>query len=80
MNKGKFDLQVENRARVASLVVGVYVLTLPSRLILKLDNCYHIPTITKNIISNSCLDKKGFIVKDKSCSLYMDSVSTLMYL
>lgn len=80
MTKGEVDLRVINGARIVALAVRTHVLTLPFGLILELNICYHIPTISRNIISNSCLDKKGFTINDKNYSLYMDNVSTLMYL
>ena len=74
--RGEVDLRVGNGARVAALAVGTYVLTLPSGLVLELDNCYFVPTITRNLISVSCLDKKGFsfIIKDKCCSIYLNEI------
>ena len=70
--KGEIDLRVGNGARVAALAVGTYYLSLPSGIILELDNCYYVPAISRNIISVSCLDKKGFsfIIKNKCCSIY----------
>ena len=37
--KGEVDLRIGNGARVATLVVGTYDLTLPSGLVLELNNC-----------------------------------------
>ena len=54
------NLRVGNGARVAALAVGIYELTLPSELVLNLKNCYYVPTMCRNIIFVSCLDKKGF--------------------
>ncbi|KAK9003614.1 hypothetical protein V6N11_084253 [Hibiscus sabdariffa] len=70
------DLRVGNGARVAALAVGTYVLSLPSGLILNLENCYFVPSLTKNIISVSCLDKIGFeiIIKNNSCSFFYDNL------
>ncbi|KAL4351861.1 hypothetical protein GQ457_06G015580 [Hibiscus cannabinus] len=48
--KGDVDLRVGNGARVVALAVGTYVLSLPSGLILNLENCYFVPSLTKNII------------------------------
>ncbi|KAK8528242.1 hypothetical protein V6N12_074776 [Hibiscus sabdariffa] len=48
--KGDVDLRVGNGARVVALAVGTYVLSLPSRLVLNLENCYFVPSLTKNII------------------------------
>ncbi|KAL4282170.1 hypothetical protein GQ457_03G015050 [Hibiscus cannabinus] len=74
--KGDVDLRVGNGARVAALAVGTYVLSLPSGLILNLENCYFVPSLTKNIISVSCLDKIVFeiIIKNNSCSFFYDNL------
>ena len=45
-----------NGARVVALAVGVYDLTLPSRLVFQLKSCYYVPVVSRNIISLSCLD------------------------
>ena len=58
--KGEVDLRVGNGAKVAALAVGTYHLSLPTGLILELENCFYVPTICRNIISVSCLDKIGF--------------------
>ena len=70
--KGEVDLRVGNGARVAALVVGTNYLSLPSGLFLELDNCYYVPTMSRNIISISCLDVVGFsfIIKNNTCSIY----------
>ncbi|MCQ7222035.1 DDE-type integrase/transposase/recombinase [Salmonella enterica] len=73
LTKGEVDLRVGNGARVAAVAVGTYLLSLPSGLVLELDECCYVPSITKNIISVSCLDKKGFsfIIKDNCCTVYL---------
>jgi hypothetical protein len=48
------DVCVGNGAKVTFIVVDTYHLSLPSRLVLKLNNCYCIPALCKNIISSSC--------------------------
>ena len=58
--KGEVDLRVGNGAKVATLALGTYHLSLPTRLILELENCFYVPTICRNIISVSCLNKKGY--------------------
>jgi hypothetical protein len=50
--KGKLDVCVGNGARVAAIAVGTFHLPLPSGLVLKLNNCYCIPALCKNIISS----------------------------
>ena len=39
--KGEVDLRVGNGARVSALAIGIYYLSLPSGLVLELDNCYY---------------------------------------
>ena len=77
MAKGEIDLRVGNGAKVAALAVGTYYLSLPSGLILELENCYYVPAICRNIISISCLDKKGFsfIIKDNCCSFGLNDLT-----
>jgi len=43
--KGEVDLHVGNGARVAALAVRTYNLTLPSRMLLELDNFYFVPVL-----------------------------------
>ena len=64
-----------NSARVAALALGVMNLKLPSEDYISLEECYYVPSIVKNIISVSCLDKMGYtlIIKDKCCSIYLQS-------
>ena len=70
--KGEVDLRVGNGARVAALVVGVYDLTLPSGLVFQLKNFCYVPTVSRNIISVSCLDMDGFhfTIKNNIFSIY----------
>ena len=64
-----------NDARVAAVALGVVNLKLPSGDYLSLEECHYVPSIVKNIISVSCLDKMGYtlIIKDKCCSIYLGS-------
>ena len=50
-------------------------LHLPSGLVLELINCYFVPTLCKNIISGSCIQKYGYSFKFKNngCSIYMNN-------
>ena len=70
------DLRVGNGARVVTLAVGTYELTLPSGLVLNLKNCYYVPTMCRNIIYVSCLDKKGFefIIRNNKCNIYHNNI------
>ena len=76
MAKSEVDLRVGNGVRVAALAVGTYDITLPSGLILSLENCYYVPTMSRNIIYVSFLDKIGFefIIRNNKCSIYHDDV------
>ena len=60
LEDGDVDLRVGNRARVAALAIGTYEVTLPSGLLLVLNNCFYVPVLSRNIISISCLDNEGF--------------------
>ena len=46
------------------------VLTLPFGLMLELSNGYYVLTISRNIVTTSCLDKIGLhiVVRNKCCS------------
>jgi hypothetical protein len=54
-----------NNARVAVLNVGTMQLHLPSGFILELNNCYYVPSISRNIVSPSCLMKDGYSFASK---------------
>ena len=76
LNKGKSDLRVGNGVRVAALAIGICILTLPSGLILSLDDCYYVPALTKNIIYVSSLNKNGFHLtfSNNGCSIMLNDV------
>ena len=77
VDKGDMDLQVANVARVVALAVGFYRLCLPSSFELILDQCYNVPSLSRNIISISCLveqDLKFSLIKSKCCSIYLDNI------
>ena len=70
------QLQVGNGASVAAIAVGRVELYLPSGLVLELKDVYFVPTISRNIISISCLEEDGFsfVIKDKCCSIYKNGL------
>lgn len=74
--KGEVDLRMDNGAKVVALPIITYVLTLPSSLIIQLENFYYVPAISRNIIFVSCLEKFGFsfIIKNNCCSIYLNDV------
>jgi hypothetical protein len=62
------DVCVDNGTKVAVIAVDTYHLSLPSGLFLELHNWYCTPSLSKNIISSSCLAKvEGyeFVIKNK---------------
>jgi hypothetical protein len=76
------DIRVGNGAKVAAIAVGTFHLPLPSGLVLKLNNCYCIPALCKNIISSSCLEEvDGYeiIIKNKCCSIYYNDIFYVHY-
>ena len=60
LRKGEVELRIGNGARVAAMALGVVNLKLPSGDYLSLEECHYVPSIVKNIISVSCLDKMGY--------------------
>ena len=74
--KGDIDLRVANGARVAAVSIGTYVISLPSGLELYLNNCYYVPTLSKNIISISVLDSEGFCfnIKNQTITFSYDDI------
>src|SRR3954462_9101935 len=73
---GEVDIHVGNKARVAALAVGTMQLNLPSEFVMELDNCYYVPSLSRNIIYASCLMRQGykFIIKYNGCSLYLNNM------
>jgi hypothetical protein len=46
---GELDVRVGNGAKVATISVGTFHLSLSSGLVLKLNNCYYIPALCKKL-------------------------------
>jgi hypothetical protein len=75
--KGELDVRVDNGAKVAAIAIGTLHLPLPSGLVLKLNNCYCISSLCKNIISSSYLeevDDYEIIIKNTCCSIYYNDI------
>ena len=58
--RGEVDFHVGNNSRVAALSVETMQLHLPSGFVMELNNCYFIPSLSRNIISPSCLMEDGY--------------------
>ena len=70
-------MRIGNGARDVALAIRTYILTLPSGLILSLEDCYFVPALTKNIVSISSLNKKRFHLTfdNNNCSIMLNDVS-----
>ena len=69
-------MRVGNRLKVDVVAVGTLPLRLPSGLLLVLNKCYFVPSLSMNIVSGSCLlrDCYSFNSETNGCSIYMDNV------
>jgi hypothetical protein len=76
LGKGEMQLRVGNGASVATVAVGYLDLYFPSGLVLELSSIYFVFSISKNIISVSCMDMDGFTfsIKDQCFSFYRDGI------
>jgi hypothetical protein len=60
VKRGEVGFRVGNNVGVAALTVGTMQLHLQSGFILELNNCYLVPSMSRNIMSPSCLMKDGY--------------------
>ena len=77
LKKNEVSLRVGNGARVTTIAIETYSLSLPFGLVLELSNCYYVPIISRNIISISYLtmnDGFSFNIKGNSCSFYLNNI------
>jgi hypothetical protein len=76
IEKGEVDFRVGNNARVATLNIRTMQLHLPLRFILELNNCYFVLSLSRNIVSPSCLMKDGysFVSKDNGCVISKNDI------
>ena len=78
--KDEVTMRVGNGSRVDVVAVGTLPLHLPSGLVLVLNKCYFVPSLSVNIISGSCLLQDGYSFKSVSsnCAIYMNDIFMLM--
>ena len=71
VERGEVDFRIGNNARVAAMTVGTMQLHLPSGFVLELSNCYFVPSLSRNILSPSCLMKDGysFASENNGCAI-----------
>jgi GAG-pre-integrase domain/gag-polypeptide of LTR copia-type/Zinc knuckle len=76
LGKGEMQLWVGNGTSVAAVAIGDLDLYLSSGLILELSSVYFVLSISRNIISVSCMDIDGFpfSIKDQYFSFYRDGI------
>src|ERR1043165_1094158 len=74
--KDEVTMRVGNGCQIDVLVVGTKHLSLPSGLVLVLNNCYYVPALSVNIVSGSCLkrDRYSFRSDTIGCSIYKDEM------
>ncbi|KAJ9552480.1 hypothetical protein OSB04_016525 [Centaurea solstitialis] len=61
LRKDRSNLRVGEGTMLVAEAVGSYSLSLPSGLVLELENCYYVPKMIKNIISFDLLVDQGVI-------------------
>ncbi|KAJ9552655.1 hypothetical protein OSB04_016700 [Centaurea solstitialis] len=63
LRKDRSNLRVGEGTMLVAEAVGSYSLSLPSGLVLELENCYYVPKMIKNVISFDLLVDQGFYYK-----------------
>ncbi|KAJ9558658.1 hypothetical protein OSB04_013272 [Centaurea solstitialis] len=63
LRNDRSNLRVGEGTPLIAEAVGSYSLSLPSGLVLELDNCYYIPNMIKNVLSFDLLVDQGFYYK-----------------
>ncbi|KAJ9552277.1 hypothetical protein OSB04_016322 [Centaurea solstitialis] len=70
LRKDRSNLRVGEGTPLIAEAVGSYSLSLPSGLVLELENCYYIPKMIKNVMSFNLLVDQGFHFKYNYKMLY----------
>ncbi|KAJ9557500.1 hypothetical protein OSB04_012114 [Centaurea solstitialis] len=76
LRKDRSNLRVGEGTPLIAEAVGSYSLSLPSGLVLELNNCYYIPNMIKNVLSFDLLVDQGFYYKYsyKMISVFKDNI------
>src|SRR4051812_37266083 len=74
--KDEVTMHVVNRCQVEVVVFVTKHLSLPSGLVLVLNKCYYVPSLSVNIVSGSCLNKDHYSFKSDTigCAIYKSDV------
>nr|GEU79544.1 retrotransposon protein, putative, Ty1-copia subclass [Tanacetum cinerariifolium] len=79
LKPGALSLYVGDGHRAAVEAIGTYYLCLPSGLVSVLHNCHYAPSITRGIISVSCLYDDGFINRFENDNTISVSKNNVVY-
>nr|GEU56537.1 hypothetical protein [Tanacetum cinerariifolium] len=79
LKPGVLSLYVGDGYRAAVEAIRTYHLELPSRLVIVLNNCHYAPSITRGVISVSCLFDDGFINRFDDNNVISVSKNNLVY-
>ncbi|KAJ9560249.1 hypothetical protein OSB04_005409 [Centaurea solstitialis] len=63
LRKDRSNLRVGEGTPLMAEAVGSYSISLPSGLVLELENCYYVPKLIKNVLSFDLLVDQGFYYK-----------------
>ena len=76
MSRGQYGLLGAFGHQASPTLIGDYHLSLPSGLILILNNCCYVSNLTKNIILVDALFKQGcdVIIKNGSCTILLNKI------
>nr|GFA06070.1 zinc finger, CCHC-type [Tanacetum cinerariifolium] len=76
---GALSLYVGDGHRTAVEAIGTFHLELPSGLVIVLNNCHYAPSITRGVISVSCLFDDGFVNHFDDNNVISVSKNNLVY-
>ncbi|GKD75631.1 zinc finger, CCHC-type containing protein [Tanacetum coccineum] len=79
LKPGALSLYVGDGHRATVEAIGEFHMCLPSGLVLILHNCHYAPSITRGIISVSCLYKDGFVNRFENDNTISISRNNLVY-
>nr|GEU81434.1 hypothetical protein [Tanacetum cinerariifolium] len=79
LKPGALSLYVGDGYRAVVKAIGTYHLELPSGLAIVLKNCHYAPSITRGVVSVSCLFDDGFINRFDENNVILVSKNNLVY-
>nr|GEV50633.1 hypothetical protein [Tanacetum cinerariifolium] len=79
LKHGALSLYIGNGMRAAVEAIRSFDLILPSGLIIVLDNCYFAPTVTRGVVSISCLVNNGYIHTFTNYGIYVSKANVFYF-